>query len=53
MTHYKLTYFDMDGGRAESIRLAFHIGDIPFEDERWAFPSSARSAAPCASTPSP
>ncbi|MBK8589749.1 MAG: glutathione S-transferase family protein [Sandaracinaceae bacterium] len=38
MTHYKLTYFDMDGGRAESIRLAFHIGDIPFEDERWAFP---------------
>lgn len=38
MTHYKLTYFDIDGGRAESIRLAFHIGDIPFEDERWAFP---------------
>jgi len=38
MTHYKLTYFDVHGGRAESIRLAFHIGNIPFEDERWSFP---------------
>lgn len=38
MTHYKLTYFDVNGGRAESIRLAFHLGNIPFEDERWSFP---------------
>jgi len=38
MTHYKLTYFDINGGRAESIRLAFHLGNIPFEDERWSFP---------------
>jgi glutathione S-transferase len=30
---YKLTYFDF-GGRAESIRLAFAIGDITFEDHR-------------------
>ena len=37
MTQYKLTYFDVDGGRAESIRLAFHLGNIPFEDERWSF----------------
>ena len=32
----KLTYFDFDGGRAEPIRLAFHIGGIPFEDHRFA-----------------
>ncbi|MCB9656614.1 MAG: glutathione S-transferase family protein [Polyangiales bacterium] len=37
MTHYKLTYFDVHGGRAESIRLAFCLGGIPFEDERWSF----------------
>eukprot|EP00124_Ichthyophonus_hoferi_P001241 Ihof_evm8s60 gene=Ihof_evmTU8s60 len=29
----KVTYFDMHG-RAESTRLALHIGGIPFEDER-------------------
>jgi hypothetical protein len=28
-----LTYFDA-AGRAEAARLAFHIGDIPFKDER-------------------
>ena len=42
MTHYKLTYFDVHGGRAESIRLAFHLGNIPFEDERWSFPEFGR-----------
>lgn len=29
----KLVYFDMKG-RAEAIRLALHIGGIPFEDTR-------------------
>eukprot|EP00286_Rhodomonas_abbreviata_P026740 CAMPEP_0181314648 /NCGR_PEP_ID=MMETSP1101-20121128/14934_1 /TAXON_ID=46948 /ORGANISM="Rhodomonas abbreviata, Strain Caron Lab Isolate" /LENGTH=212 /DNA_ID=CAMNT_0023421763 /DNA_START=20 /DNA_END=658 /DNA_ORIENTATION=+ len=29
----KLTYFNI-GGRAEMSRLAFAIGDVPFEDER-------------------
>lgn len=34
MPSYKLTYFDMKGGRGESIRLAFHVSGIPFTDER-------------------
>lgn len=34
MTRFKLTYFDIDGGRGESIRLALHIGGIEFEDVR-------------------
>ena len=38
MTNYKLTYFDIDGGRAESIRIAFHAAGIAFEDERLSFP---------------
>jgi glutathione S-transferase len=38
MTRFKLTYFDFDGGRGESIRLAFHIGGIDFEDVRLKFP---------------
>jgi glutathione S-transferase len=37
MTRFKLTYFDIDGGRGEPIRLAFHIGDIEFEDVRLTF----------------
>lgn len=36
MPKLKLTYFDFHGGRAEPIRLALHIGDIAFEDRRFA-----------------
>ena len=37
MPKYKLTYFDFDGGRAESIRIAFHAAGIEFEDHRISF----------------
>ena len=37
MTAYRLTYFDIDGGRAEPIRIAFHAANIPFEDHRISF----------------
>jgi glutathione S-transferase len=37
VTRFKLTYFDIDGGRAETIRLALHIGGIKFKDVRLTF----------------
>ena len=34
MPKFKLTYFDLDGGRGEVIRLALALGQVPFEDDR-------------------
>jgi glutathione S-transferase len=38
MNKLKLVYFDMDGGRGETARLALSIAGIAFEDDRIAFP---------------
>ncbi len=37
MDKLKLTYFDFPGGRAEPVRLALHLGEIAFDDYRFAF----------------
>jgi glutathione S-transferase len=34
MPKLKLTYFDFPGGRGEVARIAFAIGNVPFEDDR-------------------
>ncbi|DBA02507.1 TPA: hypothetical protein N0F65_010979, partial [Lagenidium giganteum] len=41
----KVIYFPM-AGRAEAIRLALHIGGIPFEDQRVPFPDFASTVKP-------
>lgn len=38
MSQYKVTYFDIPGGRAEPIRIAMHAAGLSFEDVRWSFP---------------
>jgi glutathione S-transferase len=35
--NYKLSYFDFNGGRGESVRIAFHAAGIKFEDDRLTF----------------
>ncbi len=37
MPKFKLTYFDINGGRAEPIRLALLLGNIDYEDCRFPF----------------
>ncbi|MBI1195545.1 MAG: glutathione S-transferase [Gammaproteobacteria bacterium] len=37
MAKFKISYFDIDGGRAEPIRLALSLGGIEFEDHRLSF----------------
>jgi glutathione S-transferase len=53
MAHLKLTYFDFHGGRGEPARLAFFLGGIPFEDNR--FPAAqfgeVRKATPFGQVP--
>ncbi|WNC72515.1 glutathione S-transferase family protein [Thalassotalea psychrophila] len=45
MTQLKISYFDVDGGRAEPIRLAFHLGGVAFEDHRFPYPDFPQEAA--------
>jgi glutathione S-transferase len=37
MAQLKISYFDVNGGRAEPIRLALHNGGIAFEDYRFPY----------------
>ena len=43
MTTYKLTYFDIDGGRGEPVRIAFDAAGIGFEDHRISFAEFMKS----------
>ncbi len=38
MPQYKLSYFDIDGGRGEVTRIALHAAGVEFEDHRLTFP---------------
>jgi len=38
LPNYKLSYFDIDGGRGEVARIAFHIAGIDVTDNRLSFP---------------
>jgi len=53
MSNYKVTYFDIDGGRAGPIRIALHAAGLAFEDIRWSFPEfgEKRQAAPFHAVP--
>ena len=53
MIQLKLTYFDVHGGRAEPIRLALHLGGVPFEDFRFPFADFAevRQTTPLSQVP--
>ncbi len=42
MSHYKLTYFDFDGGRGGPLRIALHAAGLAFEDIRWSFPRAEK-----------
>ena len=45
MNKIKLTYFDIDGGRAEPTRIAMSIAGIDFEDRRISFSEFGRMRA--------
>ena len=53
MNKIKLTYFDVNGGRGEPIRLALHLGNIDFEDFRFPFSEFAevRKTTPLGQVP--
>jgi prostaglandin-H2 D-isomerase / glutathione transferase len=53
MTQIKLSYFDIHGGRGESVRLALALGGVAFEDHRVAFPEFAelRKTTPFSQVP--
>ena len=38
MSDYKVTYFDIDGGRGGPLRITLHAAGLAFEDIRWSFP---------------
>jgi glutathione S-transferase len=53
MAKYKLTYFDIDGGLAEPVRLALSLGGIEFEDHRVSFAEfkEMRASTPLSALP--
>jgi len=53
MSTFKVTYFDIDGGRGEPLRIVLHAAGIAFEDVRWSFAEFAekRQALPFHAVP--